>query len=584
MKVIRRLGRVKVGIRWWLAIAFALIAAGTAASIATVSSREVRQAVGSDSRNNAIGKTVSAGFVVEKAHTTQALVTRLGATGVQDRLALFVFARDRHLIAHYAYRGLSWAAVPAGGQALDQALAGRRFAQSYQHGKENVVALPIRQSPIAAALVAYAPGSRGVASSLSIFENRLVRVSIWAAVIAALIGLVAATLVSRRVRRITETASAIERGGFDLELRTGFPDEIGSLAGTIDRMRRHLGEAFTQLQAERDRFEILLDRLQEGVIAVDELLTIQFANSGARAILGDEQEWFGEPLPASVAGLPLRSIAEGLFVPDASVVESEGDATGGTIISAIGIPAGSSKLAILVLADITERERRQRAEREFVANASHELRTPITAIANAVEALEAGAQDEPEHRETFIRLIGRQSLRLTRLTNSLLILARAQTLERSVQLVPVSVRPLLDDVVAGSERKDGPPIRIDCSDAVVALAEPDILEQIVSNLLGNAIRYGNSGLIAIRAYGREDDVVIEVSDTGPGMSVVEQSRIFDRFYSGGKESRNGFGLGLAIVRDATLAIGGRIEVASREQEGTVVRLILGAATLSRAAS
>jgi two-component system phosphate regulon sensor histidine kinase PhoR len=232
---------------------------------------------------------------------------------------------------------------------------------------------------------------------------------------------------------------------------------------------------------------------------------------------------------------------------------------------------------VLVLTDITERERRRRADRDFVANASHELRTPVTAIANAVEALEAGAQDEPDSRTAFIRLIGRQSLRLTRLTNSLLILARAQTLEQGVQLVPVAVRPLLEEVVAASEQTGSPVIRIDCQGPIVALAEPDILEQVVSNLVGNALRHGGSSEITISCRRVGDEVMIEVGDAGPGISATQQSRIFDRFYSGAGEARSGFGLGLAIVRESTHAIGGRIEVESGEHGGTVVRLTLSAA-------
>jgi signal transduction histidine kinase len=230
-----------------------------------------------------------------------------------------------------------------------------------------------------------------------------------------------------------------------------------------------------------------------------------------------------------------------------------------------------------VLTDVTEQELRRRVEREFVANASHELRAPVTAIANAVEALESGARHEPETCATFIRLIGRQSSRLTSLTSSLLTLSRAQALAEDVQLEAVALLPLLQDVVAASSAPGD--VYVECSASLGAVAETGILEQIVSNLLGNALRYGALREITLRASLVGSDAVIEVVDRGPGIAAQHRPRIFDRFYSAGGETSSGFGLGLAIVRDSTLAIGGRVEIDSREGEGTTVRVVLPAVHL-----
>jgi signal transduction histidine kinase len=345
----------------------------------------------------------------------------------------------------------------------------------------------------------------------------------------------------------------------------------------IGRLRHQSGATATEIRAERDLLAVLLDRLPDGVIAVDESLTVQFVNAGAGAILGDSSPVPEQPLPERAAGVPLRQFASGLFMGDVSVVGGEHTTEAGTVVSLAGLPAGASKLAVLVLTDVTERERRRRAEREFVANASHELRTPVSAIANAVEALEAGAQDEPESRATFIRLIGRQSLRMTSLTSSLLTLARAQALEDGVQLEPVALLPLLRDVVAASTDADD--VQVECSASLGAVAEPGILEQIVANLLENAVRHGESGEIMLRALLVGSEAVIEVVDRGPGIPSAHQPRIFDRFSSAGGETAGGFGLGLAIVRDSTLALGGRIEVESEDGDGTTVRVILPAVHL-----
>jgi signal transduction histidine kinase len=224
-----------------------------------------------------------------------------------------------------------------------------------------------------------------------------------------------------------------------------------------------------------------------------------------------------------------------------------------------------------VLADITADERRRRAEREFVANASHELRTPVSAIATAVEALELGAREDPDERDRFIRLIGRQAQRLTRLTKSLLVLARAQTREEGMQLVPVELGPFLERVAAAepSER-----VRVEANGAPAALAQPDVLEQVVANLVANAVRHAPDGAIVVRADGAGDEAVIEVSDDGPGIPAEVRARVFDRFYAGDGPTRDGFGLGLAIARDSTLAMHGRLELDSEAGSGTTARVVL----------
>ena len=277
-------------------------------------------------------------------------------------------------------------------------------------------------------------------------------------------------------------------------------------------------------------------------------------------------------LPETFGELPLRHVAQDLFLRGAPVSEARSDRADGATISLVGIPAAGTGLAVLVLADITENERRQRAEREFVANASHELRTPVSAIAAAVEALELGAAEDPVERERFIKLIGRQAVRLTRLTSSLLVLARAQTREEGMQLVRVDLEPLLRRV---AESSDAPVrVQVDCGWDAAAVAQPDVLEQVVANLIGNALKHAPDGQVFVRGEALGEEAVIEVSDLGPGIPEELQARAFDRFYTGESAARDGFGLGLAIVRDATAAMDGQLELVSDSGSGTTVRVIL----------
>lgn len=565
--------RLRVGMRWWLAAVFGLIAALTAVLVATVSSRQAAADVRANAEDIAVGKTVAAGFSVQQAVRNGNLQEAVTLISTRQRLTVFVFSPQGAVLASTASK--RWQAVPDRQAALRSALDGHRFVESFADGGETLVALPLRRTDAAAALVAYAPQATAYGRSLAIFHREVVRAALWAMLAAVAVGLLAAVLVVRRLQRIAVAAAAIEQGDFDLRLTPRLHDEVGSLALTIDRMRGRLRESFERLRAERDQLGLLLEQLQEGVVAVDATLDVQFANASATALVGPGVVR-GATLPESWRGLPLRELATGLFRPDAALAEARTGGEDGPAVALVGVPATAAGLAVLVLTDITDRERRERAEREFVANAAHELRTPVAAIASAVEALESGAQDSPADREAFVALIGRQARRLARLSRSLLIMARAQTREQPVQLERIELRPLLDEVVASSEPPAGGSVQVACAGDVVALAQRELLEQVVSNLVGNAVKHAGDGERAVVVAGRAEGatVVIEVNDSGPGIPAEVADRIFDRFYSGHDGRRDGFGLGLAIARDAVRTLGGSIEIGSRPDRGTSARVTL----------
>jgi signal transduction histidine kinase len=563
---------VRIGMRWWLALVFVSIATLTATLIATVASRQAKVDVQRHAVSIAVGSAVASAFAVQKTIREGALQAELGSIGDQYRLALFVFSPSRQLIGNSGHPDIRWVDVPRGNAALATALQDHRFVESFRGGRATVVGLPLRRQRVASALVAYAPRPPEYPAATAIFRKEIVRASIWAVLIAAGTGLVAAVLISRRLRRIGTAALAIEQGDFQRELHAGFRDEIGVLANTFDRMRQRLGVAFEQLGAERDRFGLLLEQLQDGVLAVDRDLCVQFANQQARLIFSSADLAPGSALPESAAGFPLRSVAEELFAPGAQVAEAR-SRDNGARYSLVGIPASHSELVVLVVADITQQERLRQAEHDFVSNASHELRTPVSAILGAVEALENGAGEDPESRDRFVGAIGRQASRLSRLTTSLLTLARVQTRQEEIQLERVDIRPILEEVVALSTPAEGVELRIDCPPDLTAFARADVLEQIVSNLVENGLKHTSEGEIVLTGRVAGPSTVIEVSDTGPGIPAASQDRVFERFYSADPSRRDGFGLGLAIARDSTEAISGTLVVES-ETRGTTARVTL----------
>jgi signal transduction histidine kinase len=173
-------------------------------------------------------------------------------------------------------------------------------------------------------------------------------------------------------------------------------------------------------------------------------------------------------------------------------------------------------------------------------------------------------------------LIERQTTRLIRLRRALLMLARAQTGQESLDLEPVQVRPLLEEIAATAVTEPGPAIVVDCDDDVVVLARAELLEQILFGLTDNAIRHSNATTITLRGrlVGREAQ--LDVADDGIGVPPGSRDRLFDRFYQG-LDRTSGFGLGLAVVRESVRALGGTVRVDSVVDEGTTIVIRLTAA-------
>jgi two-component system, OmpR family, phosphate regulon sensor histidine kinase PhoR len=569
------MSRLRFGMRWWLAAVFVGIAALAALLVATVSSRQADESVRSNSQEIAVGKSVAAGFAVEAAIDAGDLSRTVVSIGRSRGIAVFVFSPAGNPLTPTRADGIRWSSVPNGAAALATALADHRFVHTVQGTGATVVGLPLRRTAVARAIVVFAARPAPYATSLAIFHHEVIRAALWSVLIAAAAGLLAATLIARRLRRIATAARAIEQGDFDTELRPGFRDEVGSLAMTINGMRGRLRDSFELLRRERDRLDVLFEQLQEAVVAVDRRLEVQFANSSARELLGEALASPGAPLPESWAEISLRDLARRLFRDDATVAEARaGVDDGARTVSLVGLPARGSDLVVLVFTDITARELRERAEREFVANASHELRTPVSAIMSAVEALQSGAADRPDDRDAFIALIARQATRLGRLTRSLLILARAESRQEPVKLELVRLRPLLDEVAASLVAHPDVSVEIECAGDLAAFAHADLAEQVISNLAGNALKYTTSGHVVLSAREAGENVLVEVVDTGPGIPLDTRRRIFDRFSSGQNGRRDGFGLGLAIVSDAVRALGGSFDVASEPGRGTTARVTL----------
>jgi two-component system phosphate regulon sensor histidine kinase PhoR len=228
---------------------------------------------------------------------------------------------------------------------------------------------------------------------------------------------------------------------------------------------------------------------------------------------------------------------------------------------------------LLLMRDVTEARRAEATRRDFVANASHELRTPIAAIRAAAETLLSGAVDDPGAARGFVEIVSRHAERLARLTQDLLDLSRIESRQLRLETVPVDVAAVVRQVfelLSDSARAKGLALSSEVPPRTLVRADPRALEQVLVNLVENGIKYTVQGSVTVRAERAEGTWTVTVADTGPGIERHHLPRIFERFYRvdpGRSREQGGTGLGLAIVKHLVLAMGADIDVDS-DSSGT----------------
>ena len=554
-------------IRWWLGFAFAAVAALTAITVMSVQNARSERAFHKYSQALAVGRSVMAAEALQHDATVANVRRHAAALSARRVVRIFVFDAHGRLLTAPASLGVPWTSVPNHAAAVQSVLSGKRYIHGRSDGSQFVVGLRIHQG--AGAVLVTFSRQRGLAAALGIIQAEFLPAALLALAVGAILGLLVATPIARRLRRIADAARAIGAGDFTVRARGRFPDEVGSLALSVERMRSQLETSFLALERDRDRLERLLDRLNDGVLVVNRELEIEFANGRARDLLG---------VTGRLEGDALRTFALDLFgagVPNDLRLTADRQ-----VLEVSGIPPGDGgESAVVVVHDRSQKERNEQVQREFATNAAHELRTPLASIVTAVEMLQTGAKDEAEPRDRFLDVIATEAARLTRLTRALLALARADAGDEVPRRGCVPVAPLLDQVASALRARPGVRIAVDCPGALAILGDSNLLEQALSSVASNAIQHTESGSVTIRGRGDNGSVVIEVADTGPGIPLGERGRVFERFYRAG-DREDGFGLGLSIARNAVRALGGEIALDSQVGVGTIVRITLERAEIT----
>jgi signal transduction histidine kinase len=398
-----------------------------------------------------------------------------------------------------------------------------------------------------------------------------------AAVVALLIGTLVAWVTAGSVTRpltlITEAAQSIAAGRPPRFPHSGLRD-IDALVQSLRQMHQDLNDRFEALRQEQAESAALVAAMVEGVLAADRRGRILTANPAARRLLGYGAEARLPDLPQLFRARSAREIVR-VVGEGASVEAEEVEIDGRTLmVSARPLPSGG---AILVLHDQTEVRRLEAVRRDFVANVSHELKTPLTSISGYAETLLADGTDEATSRR-FLGTILSNAQRMQRLVDDLLDLSRIESGRWQPALAAIDLANIATEVWGdftgrAAEGAVSLAIRIDPGAARV-MADPEGVRLVLRNLFDNALRYTPAGgTITLRGRSEDGGTTVQVEDTGSGIPREHLPRIFERFYRvdpSRSRAEGGTGLGLAIVRHTVEAHGGRVWAESHLGEGTTV--------------
>jgi two-component system phosphate regulon sensor histidine kinase PhoR len=407
--------------------------------------------------------------------------------------------------------------------------------------------------------------------------------------LAALVSSLVFRRISRPLDQLKAAADTYARG--ELGARAPVSDivELGAVADAMNRMAAQLDERINTIISQRNEQAAVLRSMVEGVVAVDARERVLNLNKTAAAFFGVDQNWArGRSIQEVVRNVDLHLFARRALESEEPVeaeIILEGSqerflrAHGSVLRAASGERTG----AVLVLNDATRLRKLEDIRRDFVANVSHELKTPITSIRGFVETLLDGAMDNREDTERFLQIIDRQAMRLHAIVEDLLSLSRIEKeSERDeIELTVQPLQPLLQNAVVSCEVRAGErKVKIDlaCEDSLRVVANGRHLEQAVINLIDNAVKYSPDGsLVQVNGSRRDRQVVIAVVDRGCGIEARHLPRVFERFYRVDKaRSREvgGTGLGLAIVKHIALAHNGSVHVESSLGKGSTFEIRL----------
>lgn len=406
-----------------------------------------------------------------------------------------------------------------------------------------------------------------------------VRISQIVAVIAAL-ALVAASILTKNilsaVKDLAEATKKVAEGDFTTRVNINRKDEIGKLAENFNLMSEQIKALFDKISLKQQQLDSVISSLTEKLIVLDEEGKIILYNESFKTIAPQPDRKFYWEVIRSPSIIELIEH----FQESGKSIQKEIEYNDRIFLCSI-TPIKSRKEKVVILHDITDIKKVEQIKKDLIANVSHELRTPLTAIKGYIETLEEMTNNEAIH---YLNIIKKHTNRLINIVQDLLVLSELEEkqsqLEQSITFEEIELTTLINDILTAEDKKakeKNITLEMQVEGKIYLKADPYRLEQMVINLIDNAIKYTDKGKVTVRLMKRDRSVILEIEDTGIGIPPEHIERIFERFYVVDKarsKQSGGTGLGLSIVKHIVMLHRGEIKVNSKIGYGTTFTVIL----------
>lgn len=444
-------------------------------------------------------------------------------------------------------------------------------------GEIVVAGVPVKNSAgeMMGALFLYMPQYEAFAARGALAGSLVIAMLIITPIVFMLLNILLYRLI-RPLRRMNQVALQMADGRFDLQVNEDTHGEIGQLASSFNRLSKTLKKTFSALTFERNRLVQILNGMTEGIAAIDQYGNITHINPAIEKlfkkrpsvtdprmrVIGHEEIWnaFGNTIKTGeISVFDVNEYGNVIHVSISPVRNDKGEIEG----------------AVGVFSDVSKEAQLEKTRREYVANVSHEMRSPLTAVRGLIEPLRDGMVTKEETRQRYYDIILREVLRLSRLISDLMELSRLQSGTLAVEPDRFSLAEMIGDVIEKytpicQEKSILLTSESDFAQCPMLYSNPDRIEQLLGILIDNAVKYTpEGGKIMLSGDWSGDKAKITVADTGAGISKEHLPHLFERFYKvDAAHSGMGSGLGLSIAKEMMTMMGEDISVESRENEGT----------------